>query len=95
MSYHLLTVASIKMGISLSLGAMIVLVKFGILILEICYIHSKVIKMQSILWLLMCLMGKKSFISRDRIATGSFDKTAKLWDTQTGQCLSTFAGHQN
>lgn len=56
MSYHLLTVASIKMGISLSLGAMIVLVKFGILILEICYIHSKVIKMQSILWLLMCLM---------------------------------------
>ena len=58
MSYHLLTVASIKMGISLSLVAMIVLVKFGILILEICYIHSKVIKMQSILWLLMCLMGK-------------------------------------
>lgn len=95
MSYHLLTVASIKMGISLSLGAMIVLVKFGILILEICYIHSKVIKMQSILWLLMFLMGKKSFIFRDRIATGSFDKTAKLWDTQTGQCLSTFAGHQN
>lgn len=58
MSYHLLTVASIKMGISLSLAAMIVLVKFGILILEICYIHSKVIKMQSILWLLMFLSGK-------------------------------------
>lgn len=31
----------------------------------------------------------------DRIATGSFDKTAKLWDTNTGACIHTFAGHQN
>lgn len=31
----------------------------------------------------------------DRIATGSFDKTAKLWDTNTGNLLHTFAGHQN
>lgn len=31
----------------------------------------------------------------DRIATGSFDKTAKLWDTNTGGLLHTFAGHQN
>lgn len=31
----------------------------------------------------------------DRVATGSFDKTAKLWDTEKGTCLHTFAGHQN
>lgn len=26
--------------------------------------------------------------------TGSFDKTAKLWDANTGQCYSTFIGHE-
>lgn len=51
--------------------------------------------MQCILWLSMFHSGNTSFISRDRIATGSFDKTAKLWDTNTGACLHTFAGHQN
>jgi WD40 repeat protein len=35
----------------------------------------------------------KSF--RDKIVTGSFDTTAKLWDTNTGKLLYTFAGHQN
>ena len=29
----------------------------------------------------------------DRIATGSFDKTAKIWDSSTGECLSTLKGH--
>lgn len=44
----------------------------------------------------MFLLGNiLSFIFRDRIATGSFDKTAKLWDTNTGALLHTFAGHQN
>ncbi|SCZ96877.1 BZ3500_MvSof-1268-A1-R1_Chr4-1g06810 [Microbotryum saponariae] len=28
-------------------------------------------------------------------ATGSRDKTIKLWDTQSGQCLKTFVGHDN
>ncbi|ORX40139.1 WD40-repeat-containing domain protein [Kockovaella imperatae] len=28
-------------------------------------------------------------------ATGSRDKTIKLWDTQSGQCLYTFNGHDN
>lgn len=28
----------------------------------------------------------------DKIATGSFDKTAKLWDLD-GNCLNTFQGH--
>lgn len=29
----------------------------------------------------------------DRIATGSFDRTAKIWDSNTGECLSTLKGH--
>lgn len=75
--------------------AMIVPVKYGRLKQAIYFILSKVIKMQCILWLSMFHSGNTSFISRDRIATGSFDKTAKLWDTNTGACLHTFAGHQN
>ena len=31
----------------------------------------------------------------DRIATGSFDRTAKIWDANTGQCLYTLRGHQS
>lgn len=34
-------------------------------------------------------------LSRDKIVTGSFDTTAKLWDTDSGKLLYTFAGHQN
>lgn len=30
----------------------------------------------------------------DRIATGSFDKNAKIWDANTGQCYNTFRGHR-
>ncbi len=30
----------------------------------------------------------------DKIVTGSFDKTAKLWDAETGECLHTLRGHQ-
>lgn len=37
--------------------------------------------MQSIQWLLMFHLGIYIFIFSDKIATGSFDKTAKLWDT--------------
>ena len=29
----------------------------------------------------------------DKVATGSFDTTAKLWSTETGKCLSTYRGH--
>ena len=27
------------------------------------------------------------------MATGSFDKTAKIWDVDTGKCLSTLKSH--
>lgn len=30
-----------------------------------------------------------------RFITGSYDRTCKLWDTQTGQELMTFTGHKN
>ncbi len=29
-----------------------------------------------------------------RIVTASWDKTARVWDTMTGQCLTTLAGHE-
>jgi len=32
-------------------------------------------------------------IFRDRIVTGSFDKTAMVWCSQTGHCLATMWGH--
>ena len=35
------------------------------------------------------------FLGRDKILTGSFDTTAKLWDTNSGKLLSTYAGHKN
>lgn len=34
-----------------------------------------------------------SFPFSDKIATGSFDKTCKLWSTETGECYHTFRGH--
>ena len=30
-----------------------------------------------------------------KLATGSFDNTAKVWDVNTGRCLQTFTGHTN
>ena len=30
---------------------------------------------------------------RDKIATGSFDTTLKLWSSETGKCYSTMTGH--
>ena len=31
----------------------------------------------------------------DYCLTGSVDRTAKLWDTQTGACIETFRGHED
>lgn len=30
---------------------------------------------------------------RDKVLTGSFDKTAKLWSSETGKCFHTYRGH--
>lgn len=30
----------------------------------------------------------------DRVATGSFDKTAKIWSVEDGSCLKTLWGHE-
>jgi hypothetical protein len=70
-------------------------VKFGKHKQENFYTHYKVIKTQYIRWLLIFHTGKFIYLFRDKVATGSFDKTAKLWDTETGNLLYTFAGHQS
>jgi dynein assembly factor with WDR repeat domains 1 len=33
-------------------------------------------------------------IYSDKIVTGSFDKKAKIWDANTGQCYHTLKGHK-
>jgi dynein assembly factor with WDR repeat domains 1 len=48
-------------------------------------------------WPLTILLGNKnSFLTflRDKIVTGSFDKKAKIWDANTGQCYHTLKGHK-
>jgi dynein assembly factor with WDR repeat domains 1 len=30
----------------------------------------------------------------DKVVTGSFDKTARIWDAYTGQCLHILRGEQ-
>lgn len=34
------------------------------------------------------------FLNRDKIVTGSFDRTAKIWDANTGQRYHTLKGHK-
>lgn len=49
----------------------------------------------------MCLTGHENAVFSvnfnspkcDRIVTGSFDKTAKVWNPVTGNCMQTFYGH--
>ena len=33
-------------------------------------------------------------LCRDKIVTGSFDKTAKIWDANTGELLRNLVGHK-
>lgn len=56
-------------------------VKSGTLNPENYSILWKDTKMQSTPWHLTFLTGKITFNASDKVATGSFDKTAKLWDT--------------
>jgi len=57
------------------------------------------IAMSSIVWRLIILSGKfnttcsQTYFS-DKIVTGSFDKKAKIWDANTGQCYHTLKGHK-
>ena len=60
---------------------MIGLVKYGRLRLVSYCILLKDIKMQYMPWHSISRMGKYLNLFRDKVATGSFDKTAKLWDT--------------
>ncbi|WAR03285.1 DAW1-like protein [Mya arenaria] len=39
------------------------------------------------------LFKRDVFHFRDKIATGSFDKTCKLWSFESGKCYHTFRGH--
>ena len=67
---------------------MIELAKFGTQSLGKSYYPWKSTRMWSILWLLIILMGKRNDFEfncdRDKIVTGSFDRTAKIWDANTG-----------
>ena len=36
-----------------------------------------------------------AFPSGDRVVSGSEDKTLKLWDASTGECLATWEVHSN
>lgn len=58
--------------------------------------------MSSMLLHSIILMGRYSVIRlwdnlfvafRDKIATGSFDKTACIWSTERGTCYHTLRGH--
>jgi WD40 repeat protein len=88
-------ISKVGADIGLLLVAMIELARFGTPKVGISSIPWKDIKMPCIPWPSTFLMGTESEMCRDRVATGSFDKTAKLWDTQTGKLLHTFAGHLN
>jgi dynein assembly factor with WDR repeat domains 1 len=56
--------------------------------------RSRGIRTLSTAWFSMCPTGKERVKRSDRVATGSFDKTAKIWNTDTGNCIYTFAGHK-
>ena len=59
---------------------MIELAKSGRLKQENSFILYKDTKMQFIQWRLTFHTGTYLVIRSDKVATGSFDKTAKLWD---------------
>lgn len=41
----------------------------------------------------MTIISHKFPIFSNRVITGSFDKSAKVWDPATGECLATLWGH--
>lgn len=76
------------MNSDLSLGVMIELVKCGIHLQGRKFKVWRDIRMLSIALHLIILLGIWVYkYNRDRIVTGSFDKTAKIWDINNGKCL--------
>ena len=41
----------------------------------------------------MMMYDKWRYVFRDKVLTGSFDKTAKLWSAESGKCFHTYRGH--
>ena len=85
-----------------SLVRMIERAKYGILHRVKNCILLKDIRMSSMRLHSIILMGRYSFTrslsnlfvsSSDKIATGSFDKTACIWSTERGTCYHTLRGH--
>ena len=63
-------------------------VKFGTHLLERKSCHWKDIRMWYIVLDLIIHLGNLFHTNiSDRVVTGSFDKTAKIWDVNTGKCL--------
>lgn len=53
---------------------------------------------QAVSSVLFCLVGHKNGIysmggNKDRAITGSYDKTAKVWNLNDGSCIATLTGH--
>lgn len=42
--------------------------------------------------IILCMVVLNLHFS-DKIATGAFDKTVKLWSAETGKCYHTYRGH--
>jgi WD40 repeat protein len=82
--------------------------KCGIQSVELRYFLLKSTKMWFTQWLSIIPMGNlqihiyifyKHLLTslnqyRDKIVTGSFDRTAKIWDANTGQRYHTLKGHK-
>jgi len=95
--YHSQIAHLIRAVINLSLVAMIAHAKFGIPTQDKSYSVSMNTVMLYTAWLSIIHSGKKSqylTLCRDKIVTGSFDKKAKIWDANTGQCYHTLKGHK-
>ena len=43
---------------------------------------------------IFCVAFSSLFLCSDKILTGSFDKTARIWSSETGQCLHILKGHK-
>ena len=85
------------MEINLLLVVMIELVKYGIQTQAKSSLVLMSTVMSYIVWRSIIHLGKFKLVNNqfsDKIVTGSFDKKAKIWDANTGQCYHTLKGHK-